>query len=71
MKLAIAETLELPISERIELVAEIQDSIARNPENIEVSEATLKLLRKRLSEHKADPEDGSPWDEVKDSILNK
>jgi len=71
MKPAITETLKLPISERIELVAEIWDSIAKNPENIEISEATLELLRKRLSQHKADPEDGSPWEKVKDRILNK
>lgn len=71
MKPAIAETLELPITERIEIVAEIWDSIAKNPEDIKVSEATLELLRKRLSEHKADPEDGSPWKEVKGRILNK
>jgi len=64
MKLAIAKTLELPISERIELVAEMWDSIARNPENIEVSEVTLELLIKKLSEHKADSEDGSLWEKV-------
>ena len=71
MKQAITETLELPIAERIEIVAEIWDSIAKNPDDIEVNEATLELLRKRLSEHKADPEDGSPWEEVKGRILNK
>jgi putative addiction module component (TIGR02574 family) len=71
MKPAIAETLELPIAERIEIVAEIWESIAKNPENIEINESTRKLLRKRLSEHRADPEDGSPWEEVKGRILNK
>jgi putative addiction module component (TIGR02574 family) len=71
MKPAITETLELPISERIEIVAEIWDSIAKNPDDIEVNKATLELLRKRLSEHKTDPEDGSPWEEVKSRILNK
>jgi len=71
MNPAITETLELPIAERIEIVAEIWDSIAKNPDDIEVSEATLELLRKRLSEHKADPIGGSSWEEVKGRILNK
>ena len=71
MKPSIAETLELPISERIEIVAEIWESIAKNPEDIEISGSTRELLRKRLSEHKADPGDGSPWEEVKGRILNK
>ena len=70
MKTAITETLELPISERIEIVTEIWDSIAKNPDGIELNEATLNLLRKRLSKHKADPEDGSSWEEVKGRILN-
>jgi putative addiction module component (TIGR02574 family) len=71
MKPAIAETLELPISERIEIVAEIWESIVKNPDEIEIGKSTRELLRKRLSEHKADPEDGSPWEEVKGKILNK
>ncbi|MFT5425772.1 MAG: putative addiction module component (TIGR02574 family) [Gammaproteobacteria bacterium] len=71
MKPAIAETLELPISERIEIVAEIWESIVKNPDEIEIGKSTRELLRKRLSEHKGDPEDGSPWEEVKGKILNK
>jgi putative addiction module component (TIGR02574 family) len=71
MKPAIAETLELPISERIEIVAEIWESIVKNPDEIEIGKSTRELLRKRLSEHKADPEDGSPWEEVKGKSLNK
>ncbi len=71
MKPGIAETLGLPIAERIEIVAEIWESIAKNPDDIEVKEATLELLRKRLSEHRTDPEGGSTWEEVKGRILNK
>lgn len=70
MQPAIAETLELPISERIEIVAEIWESIAKNPDEIETGESTRELLSKRLSEHKADPEDGSTREEVKDRITS-
>jgi putative addiction module component (TIGR02574 family) len=71
MKPTIAESLELPVSERIQIVTEIWESIAKNPEDIEINESTRELLKKRLSEHKADPEDGSTWEEVKGRILNK
>jgi putative addiction module component (TIGR02574 family) len=37
MKVSAAETLDLPISERIQLVTEIWDSIAKFPDEIELT----------------------------------
>ena len=71
MKVSAAETLDLPISERIQLVTEIWDSIAEFPEEIELTPATRKLLAKRLVSYRANPEDGSPWQEVKRRIVSK
>lgn len=71
MKLTAADTLNLPISERIQLVAEIWDSIAECPEQIELSAATRRLLRKRLAAYRANPSAGSPWAEVRDRILSE
>ena len=71
MKSALAETMDLPVSERIRFVTEIWDSIADNPDAIEISEETLELLRKRLSEHKSSTDTGSSWKEVKERILNR
>ena len=70
MKVSAADTLDLPIPDRIQLVAEIWDSIAECPEQIELTEATRELLRKRLKAHRADPTAGSPWAEVKKRILS-
>lgn len=71
MKLSAAETLDLPISERIQLVSEIWDSIAEFPDEIELNPSTRKLLAKRLAAYRANPDEGSPWREVKQRISSR
>jgi putative addiction module component (TIGR02574 family) len=71
MKVSAAQTLALPISERIQLVTEIWDSIAEFPEEIELTPATRELLAKRLAAHRSNPRDGSPWQEVKLHITSR
>jgi len=70
MNTYVAEALKLPVSERVQLVAEIWDSIASSPEKIDLKPDTLDLLRKRLNTHIREPDSGSPWPEVKSRILN-
>lgn len=66
----VADALKLSVTERVQLVAEIWDSIASSPAAIEIKPETLKLLRKRLDDHRNAPNSGSPWSEVKKRILN-
>ena len=68
MKVSAAETLDLPISERIQLVTEIWDSIAEFPDEIELTPSTRKLLAKRLAAYRSNPNAGSSWQEVKHRI---
>jgi putative addiction module component (TIGR02574 family) len=69
MSISAADTLDLSVSERIKLVAEIWESIAECPEEIQLSDQARQLLRKRLAAYRANPEAGSPWAEVKKRIL--
>ncbi len=69
MKISAADALELPISERIQLVTQIWESIAECPEEIELTQETRKLLEKRLATHRSDPTQGSPWIDVRTRIL--
>jgi putative addiction module component (TIGR02574 family) len=46
MKISAADVLNLPVSQRIQLVAEIWESIAECPEQIEITGPTRALLRK-------------------------
>ena len=71
MKVSVAETLDLPVSERIQLVTEIWDSIAEFPYEIELTPSARKLLDKRLLAYRANPDQGSPWEEVKRRIISR
>ena len=71
MKVSAAETLNLPISERIQLVTEIWDSIAEFPDKIELTPSTRKLLDKRLAAYRANLDQGSPWQEVKRRLVSR
>ena len=66
---SVTEILELPVAERIRLVELIWDSIAAVPEAVPVSEELKAELDRRLLEFEANPEGGSPWEEVRERIV--
>jgi putative addiction module component (TIGR02574 family) len=63
------EILELPVDERIRLVELIWESIAAVPEAVPVSDELKIELDRRLAEFEANPEAGSPWEEVRERIV--
>ena len=63
------EIAEMPIQQRIQLVEDIWDSIAEIPEAVQIPEWHKKELEKRLEAYHANPDEGSPWQEVKKRIL--
>jgi putative addiction module component (TIGR02574 family) len=65
----VTEILELPVAERIRLVELIWGSIAAVPEAIPVSDELKAELNRRLAEFEANPEAGSPWEEVRKRIV--
>ncbi len=71
MKISAADALELSIEERIQLVADIWDSISEHPEAVKITPEVRTLLDERLSAYRKDPDSGSPWSEVKERILNQ
>ena len=66
--LARTDILNLSVSERIQLVEDIWDSIAQVPDSIELSEAQRVELDRRLDVYRRDPSQGSPWDVVRGRI---
>jgi putative addiction module component (TIGR02574 family) len=70
MSAIVAEALKYDISERIMIVEDIWDSIAQAPEALPVTDAQKLELERRLDEYHKYPEKGSPWDEVKQRIVN-
>ena len=70
-KVQIEELLKLSVAERIQLVEDLWDSIAADPENVPLSESQLKELRRRLAEHRANPDSAVPWEEVRRRLYER
>lgn len=63
--ISVADILELPVQERIQLVEMIWESIAAFPDAIEVSPELKADLEVRLADFERNPEAGYSWDQVK------
>jgi putative addiction module component (TIGR02574 family) len=68
---ATAEYLKLSVSERIQLVADIWDSIATETANtVELSQAQKAELQRRVAAHHADPSTAIPWEQVRAKLFS-
>lgn len=65
---SIAEYVKLSVPERIQLVEDIWDSIAEMPEEMPLTEAQQAELDRRLNAYRLNPEEGSPWECVREAI---
>jgi len=62
--------LKLSVSERIQLVEDIWDSIAAEASNtVELSQAQIAELHRRVAEHRADPSTAVPWEQVRSKLF--
>ncbi len=59
------EAKKLPVLERINLVEAIWDTVIPNESEISLTNAQKNLLDERLAEYKANPMEGSSWEDVK------
>jgi putative addiction module component (TIGR02574 family) len=59
------DILALSVSERIQLVEEIWDSIATKPETVPLTGAQRKELDRRKRQHRLDPSAAKSWPEVR------
>ncbi len=64
-QISVADILELPVQERIQLVEVIWESIAAFPHSIEVSPELKTELEERLADFERNPDAGYSWDQVK------
>ena len=70
-KISISDVLALTPAERIELVGQIWDSIASEPESVELTDAQREELERRLAAYHVDSAAGDPWEIVKDRIQRR
>ena len=60
----IGEVCKLSVPERLQLVAEIWDSIVDAPDLLPVSDELALELQRRLEAHRASPESSESWESV-------
>ncbi len=68
-KVSMADVLQLSIDERIRLAEDIWESIAASPEPLTLTDEQRIELDRRLEDYRKHPEDGTPWELVKNRIL--
>ena len=71
MSVRIEDILTLSVKKRLELIEEIWDSLASNPEAIPLTSAQRSELDRRKREHRADPSAATPWSEVRDRLQKR
>jgi putative addiction module component (TIGR02574 family) len=70
-RITVDQLLDMPLAERVELAQAIWDSVARNPENVPLTEAQREELDRRLDEYERNPNEGSSWESIKRSLRGK
>jgi putative addiction module component (TIGR02574 family) len=69
MDAALAELETLPIPERVQLVEDLWDSLARSNADLPMPQWQKDELNRRKQNYLQNPDSGRTWDEVKQSIL--
>lgn len=64
----VSEILQLSVAERVQIVEDIWDSIAQNPEELGLSEAERAELDKRLENYRQNPDGGIEWETLKKNL---
>ena len=59
---------QLSQSERILLAEELWDSVAKNQDNLKVTDAQKKILDERMATYKTSPNEGTPWEDVRNEM---
>jgi putative addiction module component (TIGR02574 family) len=68
MSTQLEEILRLSVAERIQLAEDIWDSIAADPAALPLSDAQRQELDRRLESYAQNPDEGLPWEELKERV---
>lgn len=64
----LSEILRLPLSDRIDVVQQIWESVAADADELPVTAEQRAELERRLREHDANPDDVVEWSDVETRI---
>jgi putative addiction module component (TIGR02574 family) len=66
---SLAEVLEMPVNERLQLLEVIWDSLAETPEAVPLTDEMRAELDRRLDAYYRDRSSAKPWDEIRDELF--
>ncbi|CAN5138518.1 addiction module protein [soil metagenome] len=69
MNVSVDDLRQLPLSERIQLVEDLWDSIAEDASGVGLSPEQVAELDRRLDALEAQPAAGTPWHIARERIL--
>ena len=69
--LSASAILELSVPERIQLAEDIWDSLLEVPDAVSLTEDQKMELDRRLESYHLNPQQGSPWQEVKKRVRQR
>lgn len=64
------EALQLPVEDRLEIAEAIWESLETTADQPPLPDWQQEILDERIAEDDANPDVGSPWEEVKQRILS-
>jgi len=70
MSVQTADLFRLPVADRLALVEDLWDSIARDAKDLELSPELLEELDRRAQDHYEHPESGITWEELDARLAN-
>ena len=65
------EILELPTAQRVEIAQEIWESVFEHPDDVFHTSAQKEELERRWRAFEENPDEGEPWEDVKQSLLSE
>lgn len=65
---SMSDIKSLPLQDRIQLVEDIWDSIARDADQLSLTAAQELELNRRLEQYRVNPDASSPWPVVRQRI---
>ncbi len=68
MNTQVADILELSVTERLQIVEDIWDSIAADSRNLVISDELRAELDRRMKEYEKDPDAGVTWQELDERL---
>lgn len=67
----LSELEKLSARERLQLVQDLWDIIAAEPESVPVTDAQKEELNRRLESHQTDEEEGISWSKLKERLQDE